>query len=259
MKITTAIILAAGLGTRLGDLTKHNPKALVQVWGEPLIVRLCDQLVDAGIEEIVVVVGYLRRHLMRSLGPSHRGRPITYLESTDFEATNNVTSLALASRYRRPFLLCDCDVLLEAMPPDWLMANGHDLTVPVRQLQADENGTVLRSVGDGEWELRVRRKGDKRHSGDMKSLSIYAVHSTQLASELLDRCMEAVRQNETDLYYEDILSRILLRYSVTSIDVDEAGIRSFEIDTPADLEEAEGFFSSRSTQAEPTFFGGVGQ
>ncbi|MCH4561194.1 choline kinase [Mesorhizobium sp. USDA 4775] len=256
MPIKTAVILAAGLGTRLGDITKHSPKALVKVWGEPLIVRLCNQLVDAGIEEIVVVVGYMRSNIMSTLGAAHRGTPITYLESDNFASTNNVTSLAKAASYRRPFLLCDCDVLLESLPAEWLVEHGRGLGVPVRMLGVDEVGTVMRLIEGERWEMRVKRRGDPSHDGEMKSLSIYAIYESSLASTLLDRCVAAVQNNEINIYYEDILSRILPDFTAAAIDVDAAGLRSFEIDTPLDLAEAEEFLSVRTIQPAAISAGG---
>lgn len=73
-----AVILAAGKGTRLRPLTEDKPKAMVEVNEIPIITHCFDQLADLGAEEFVVVVGYLKEHIIEHFGDSYEGIPITY-------------------------------------------------------------------------------------------------------------------------------------------------------------------------------------
>ncbi|MFC6717302.1 UTP--glucose-1-phosphate uridylyltransferase AglF [Natrialbaceae archaeon GCM10025810] len=73
-----AVILAAGKGTRLRPLTEDTPKALVEVDGTPLIEDVFDNLIDIGVTEFVVVVGYLKEKLIERYGDAYEGVPITY-------------------------------------------------------------------------------------------------------------------------------------------------------------------------------------
>ena len=66
-KIKTAMLLAAGYGTRLKPLTDHTPKPLVPVAGRPMIEYALDKLRDYGIEEIVINVSYLKTQLQAHL------------------------------------------------------------------------------------------------------------------------------------------------------------------------------------------------
>jgi CTP:molybdopterin cytidylyltransferase MocA len=241
MTVSTAIILAAGQGTRLGALTRRLPKALVRIDGQPIIFRLCGQLVDAGIAEIVIVVGHLGHRIMRALGPSHRGCPIRYIGSNDFATSNNVTSLALASAWRRPILICDCDIVLEALPSAWLHLTECDLAVPVRHPVPGETGCVLKPIGNDRWSIGVVLDPVRVDPGLKKSLSLYIVFNPALLSAIYDGCIAAVDGNEVDLYYEDIIGRVAAPYATAAIDVDAAGYRSFEIDRPTDLQRAEEF------------------
>ena len=73
-----AVILAAGEGTRLHPLTEDKPKALVEVGDTPLIEDVFDNLADIGIDEFVVVVGYMKEQIIERYGDEYQGIPITY-------------------------------------------------------------------------------------------------------------------------------------------------------------------------------------
>ena len=73
-----AVILAAGKGTRLRPLTDDKPKVLVEVDGKPLVEDVFDNLVDIGVDEFVVVVGYRKEQVIERYDDEYRGVPITY-------------------------------------------------------------------------------------------------------------------------------------------------------------------------------------
>jgi len=73
-----AVVLAAGKGTRLQPLTEDKPKVLVEVNGTPLIEDVFDNLIDAGADDLVVVVGYKAEQIIDYFGDSYRDVPITY-------------------------------------------------------------------------------------------------------------------------------------------------------------------------------------
>jgi len=73
-----AVILAAGKGTRLRPLTEDKPKVLVEVDDKPLIEYAFDSLIDIGVSEFVVVVGYKKEQLMERYDDEYRDVPITY-------------------------------------------------------------------------------------------------------------------------------------------------------------------------------------
>jgi len=73
-----AVVLAAGKGTRLRPLTEDKPKVLVEVDGTPLIEDVFDRLIEVGIDEFVVVVGYMKEKIIERYGDEYRGAPITY-------------------------------------------------------------------------------------------------------------------------------------------------------------------------------------
>ena len=91
-----AIILAAGMGKRLGEYTKNNTKCMVPVNGTPLIDRVLRQLSVLALNRVVIVVGYEGQKLKSYLGSEQRGLKIEYVDNPVYDKTNNIYSLALA-------------------------------------------------------------------------------------------------------------------------------------------------------------------
>ncbi|WP_436935203.1 bifunctional sugar-1-phosphate nucleotidylyltransferase/acetyltransferase [Halovenus marina] len=79
MSVQTAVVLAAGEGTRLRPLTRNRPKPMLPAANSPILEHVLDALVEAGIERLVLVVGYQHKRVQEHFGPSYRGRPITYV------------------------------------------------------------------------------------------------------------------------------------------------------------------------------------
>ena len=103
-------ILAAGMGRRLGELTKENTKCMVPVNGKPLIARTLSALARLGLSRTVLVVGFGREKLRKYVGDVWEGMPIVYIENEAYATTNNIISLAKAS----DVLIEDDTLLLES-------------------------------------------------------------------------------------------------------------------------------------------------
>ena len=107
-----AMILAAGLGTRMGELTRDLPKPLLAVNGKPLIVQLVESLVAAGFAELVVNLAYLGERIEAALGDGSRfGARIAYSREPDGPlGTGGGVRRALPLLGAAPFLLVNADV-----------------------------------------------------------------------------------------------------------------------------------------------------
>ena len=115
-RISRAIILAAGDGDRMGELTRDHPKALLPVYkGEPMILSPIRALVASGIRDIAVVVGYLANEVKRNLGHgSQHGVNLHYVENLDY-LSGNAISVWRARSWAggEPVILCMGDHLIE--------------------------------------------------------------------------------------------------------------------------------------------------
>lgn len=111
MMIKTAVILAAGLGSRFKDVTKNKPKAFIEVDGETLIERSIRKLIFNGIEKIIIGTGYLSEHFEKL---AQKYPLITCVKSDKYETTSSMYTLYnLRKEVKSDFLLLEGDLLYE--------------------------------------------------------------------------------------------------------------------------------------------------
>lgn len=94
-----ALILAAGMGKRLGELTQHNTKCMIKIHSVTIIERMLQQLTSFSIDRIILVIGYEGEKVRLLIGDSFNGTPIIYVENPIYDRTNNIYSLSLAKNY----------------------------------------------------------------------------------------------------------------------------------------------------------------
>ena len=104
--VRRAVILSAGIGDRLRPLTTDLPKCLVEVGGQPILLRALHALAVQGVEEAVIVVGHKADVIRRRVGTCFAGMDIHYVDAPRYATTNNICSLWDAREY------CDEDILL---------------------------------------------------------------------------------------------------------------------------------------------------
>ena len=247
-----AIILAAGMGKRLGDLTSDRPKCMVEVNGVTLIERMLRQLDAHRLERIVVVVGYRARQLQEFIATLGIRTPVEYVENSIYDKTNNIYSLALAQDYlvRCDTLLLESDIIFEDAVLGLLLADPRENLALVDKYASWMDGTCLVLHGDDTIERFV--PGDQFNFADIgqyyKTVNIYKFSrqfSEQFYVPFLQAYPVAFGNNQ---YYEQVLRTIAI--------LDQSALRAkrltgqhwYEIDDIADLDIARSIFSSSAAQ-----------
>jgi choline kinase len=237
-----AVVLAAGVGSRLRPLTDSTPKCLLEVGGKTILDRLLDDLAKAGVERAVIVTGYLGRAISAHLDRAALPCAVELVENAEYETTNNAASLFVAQKKLRAeaFLLCDGDVVLK--------------NNPVRALRAEPEGCALLvdpSVKLGAEEMKAEVDGDGRVlrlSKELEparclgeSIGIQKVGGGALVRlwEELDRMMHGGRKGA---YYEEAFQRLIDQGVTFRAVLVEPGAWT-EIDDLADLEDARARFA----------------
>lgn len=121
-----ALILAAGLGTRLAPITNDRPKSLVSVNGKPILLKQIENLHENGITDITIVSGYKAEILKKAV---HNLYPeINIIESVDYATTNNMYSAYIARKAigDNGFLMMNADVFYDASVIKVLLENKDD-------------------------------------------------------------------------------------------------------------------------------------
>jgi len=117
-----ALILAAGQGSRLGNLTKLKPKGLLHVAGNPLLGRILRGL-KAGVQETWIVVGYKANMIREQIGENYAGLNIQFIEAKRWKKGNLYSLLAAQGIFHENFLLCMCDHVFDHEIPNTLIDN----------------------------------------------------------------------------------------------------------------------------------------
>ena len=141
-----AIILAAGMGRRLGELTRQNTKCMVRVNGTTLIDRLLTQLSRLSLNRVVIVVGYKGEELRRYIGARFDGSlRIEYVENPVFDKTNNIHSLALAKEQLQQddTLLIESDLIFDDEMFSLILSNPYPNLALVAKYQTWMDGTMV--------------------------------------------------------------------------------------------------------------------
>jgi UDP-N-acetylglucosamine diphosphorylase / glucose-1-phosphate thymidylyltransferase / UDP-N-acetylgalactosamine diphosphorylase / glucosamine-1-phosphate N-acetyltransferase / galactosamine-1-phosphate N-acetyltransferase len=143
--VTKAVVLAAGRGTRMRELTVSRPKPMMEVSGRPVLSYILEGLRDAGVRKILIVIGYKKEVVMNHFGDgSELGVEIVYAEQIRQDGTGKVVELAKDFCGSEPFILSYGDILVDASSYRLLTRPGDaDIVITVRYTEdASKGGAV---------------------------------------------------------------------------------------------------------------------
>lgn len=242
-----AIILAAGMGKRLGKYTRDGTKCMVEVNGKALVDYALDAIEAAGIRDVTIVVGYRKDKLIAHLEGRHPGLAIEYVANDVYDKTNNIYSLWLARERMAEddILLLESDLIFEpALLRELVEAPGPNVAV-VSKFESWMDGTVTLLDDEG----RIVSVIDKDHfrwnevETYYKTVNIYKLSkefSRKYYLPFLDAYLAAFGDN---VYYEQVLKVLAFLEDIDLRALPVKGRRWYEIDDPHDLAVAETLFA----------------
>ena len=250
-----AIILAAGMGRRLGDYTKDNTKCMVPVNGVRLIDRLLGQLAKQQLSRVIIVVGYKGKELREYIETTYLS-PLTshpsplkieFAENPVYDKTNNIYSLALVKDKLQEddTLLIESDLIFSDRMIPMIVDNPYPNLALVAKYETWMDGTMVRL--DDEQNIVNFISKDAFDYNDVdsyyKTVNIYKLSrqfSQQKYVPFLDAYTKAVGNNE---YYENVLRIISLLNNHDMKALPIGGEKWYEIDDKQDLDIAEALFA----------------
>ena len=222
-----AIILAAGMGKRLKELTQNNTKCMVKVNGVRLIDRVLGQLAKLGLKRTVLVTGYEGEKLRRHVGRKWNGMRIDYIDNPVYGKTNNIYSLALAADelVKDDTLLIESDLIFEDSIFEKVLKDPHPNVAVVDAYQSWMDGTCVQI--------------------DENIYKFSKAFSKEDYVPFLQAYSKALGANE---YYEQVLRVISLLDKPLMHALPLTGEKWYEIDDVQDLDIAESMFCSPEEQ-----------
>ncbi|QUC66675.1 aminotransferase class I/II-fold pyridoxal phosphate-dependent enzyme [Aristaeella hokkaidonensis] len=242
-----AIILAAGMGKRLKELTQNNTKCMVKVNGVTLIDRMLHQIEKKELSRIIIVVGYEGQKLIDYIGTLGIQTPIEFIENPVYDRTNNIYSLALAKEWlvQEDTLLFESDLIFEDAILDAILSDPRETLALVDKYESWMDGTCVKLGDDDSIEAFVPGKQFKFSEirDYYKTVNIYKFSrhfSETHYVPFLDAYQSALGKNE---YYEQVL-RVITMLDEPEIKAKRLeGQRWYEIDDIQDLDIAESIFT----------------
>ena len=233
-----AVILAAGIASRLRPLTDTTPKCLLKIGERCLLERAFDALIQNGLDEFIVVTGYCRQQIVDFLRTRYPVQNITFIHNDRYESTNNIYSLWLARPYAdgEEILLLDSDIvfdpqivgkLLHSDKADILALDRHELGAEEIKVIVDDAQKVVEiskvcSISDAVGES----VGIEKMSAEYTEALFHELE-IMITTEGLD-----------NIFYERAFERLIPQgYSFYVMDT--TGFFSAELDTVEDFQQAQ--------------------
>ena len=243
-----AIILAAGMGKRLGDLTKDNTKCMVKVNGVPLIDRLLTQLSRFSLVKVIIVIGYEGKKLRDYIGQEYKGLAIEYIENSIYNTTNNIYSLSLAKQQLQEddTLLIESDLIFEDSLFDMILNSPDPNVALVDKYETWMDGTMVHLDEENNIVNFVPKKTFKYSDVSSYYKTVYKFSKEFSRSKyvpFLEAYSIAWGNNE---YYEQVLRVITLLDNTDLKALPLTGEKWYEIDDVQDLDIAETLFADSS-------------
>ena len=245
-----AVILAAGMGKRLGELTKDNTKCMVKVNGTCLIDRLLNQLDSLQLKRIIIVIGYQGEKLIEHIKSLSIHTPIEYINNPIYDKTNNIYSLYLAKKQLQEAdtLLIESDLIFEDSLFTKIVNNPYPNLALVAKYEPWMDGTMVCLNSDNYITEFISKKSFKYSDVESyyKTVNIYKFSKDFLCNNyipFLEAYSKALGNNE---YYEQVLRVITLLDKCELKGLPLNGERWYEIDDIQDLNIAETLFAKKN-------------
>jgi len=230
-QVRTALLLAAGTGSRLAPLTDKTPKCLVPVNEISILERLVDALRFHNFKRLVIVVGHEADSIRNYLGTPAGSMEITYITSPVYKTTNNIYSLWLArTKIDEPFLLIESDLVFG---PEMLKDMLQPDRIAVSKLKPWMNGTTV-TINSRHKIKAFQMDGQKSDDKHYKTVNIYSF-STQAWQLIRTKLDHYISKNMVNDYYETVFAEMVSEGCLSFTPVLFDANRWYEIDTLADL------------------------
>jgi histidinol-phosphate/aromatic aminotransferase/cobyric acid decarboxylase-like protein/CTP:phosphocholine cytidylyltransferase-like protein len=244
-----ALILAAGMGARLGSLTKNNTKGMIEINNVPIIERLINQILKSGIEKIVIVVGYKRNGLIDFLYKRFPFVDFIFVVNEIFAKTNNIYSLFLAKEYlvKSDTIIFESDLvlsdniipnLINAKEPNLVLLAEYESWMDGTVVELDDSQRILNFISGSKFDFSNKNKL-------FKTVNLYKFSTAFSINHYIPFLQAYITSCGDNVYYEDVLKVIsFLSHTNLKGQVLSQKDNWYEIDDKHDIINANAIFSN---------------
>lgn len=242
-----SIILAAGLGSRLGELTKECTKCMVKINGITLIERMLRQLDRYGMDRIIIVTGYKGDILKDYVQNLRINTPVVFVDNSDYWHTNNIYSLWLTREFLEEMdsLVLESDMIFEDRVIEKMLAVDNGCGTFVARPRPWMDGSIVKLDKDNNIVYFVDDEEVKRIDPSYyhKIVSIYKFKKRYVSEKYMTYLNEYVKKNRDNNLYESLLKVIDLdvEKKIPAEILDEE--QWYEINDIQDMDIAESMFA----------------
>lgn len=250
--IMQAIILAAGMGKRLKELTKDSTKCMIKVNGVTLIERMLSQLDKLNLSGIIIVVGYKAEELISFISNLAVQTPIIFVTNDIYYKTNNIFSLYLAKNYllKEDTLLLESDLIFTDAVLQKIINDQYPSLALVAKYESWMDGTVVTLDEDNNITSFIGKMQYDYNDINQyyKTVNIYKFNKQFSNTHYVPFLEAYIKAQGRNVYYEQVLKVIgLLDKPEIKATILENEIW-YEIDDAQDLNIAESLFSVSSEE-----------
>lgn len=228
-----AILLAAGIGKRLKPLTDVTPKPLIRIGDKPILERMLDSLIEAGIKDIYIVVGHLKEKIKKSIGSCRKGVAFRYILNRDYKSGSVLSVWAARNYFNDDILLMDSDVVFENKILRKIIESKNKNCL-LMDRDYNETGEEMKVAVLNKRVVQIARCITEKYDEIGEGVGFFKL-SKEYHRELLT-VLEEVIASDKNSDYEDALDKLVRRIPVGFEDV--TGLRWTEIDFKGDIEKA---------------------
>jgi choline kinase len=236
MRPTKAIILAAGVGARLGGDPTRPPKSLLRFGGKSLLRRHFEILWRAGVNEVLIGVGYQSDRVVAEVHASAGPLAVRLVDNPEFRSGSVVTLASLAEGLLsdEPVLLMDADVLYDDRMMHLLMASTHENCLLLDRGAEFGEEPVKICVRDGRI-VEFRKRVEVGYDFWGESVGFFRL-SAPVARRIAERTETYLTAGRRDEPYEEVIRDLVLGDPVSSFGYEDVtGLPWIEIDFPDDV------------------------
>jgi len=234
-----AVILAAGVASRLRPLTDNTPKCLLKLGQKSILERTIDNLLENEIEDLVIVTGYLEDKIKAFLNKKYPFLDITYIFNDVYDSTNNIYSLWLTRNHIQDtdILLLDSDIIFDHRILKLVIGKGEGNFLAVRsdhELGDEEMKVIITS--DNQITKISKKIDPQTAAGESIGIEKFETGFLKILFEKLHHRV-VTNRSVNDFYEAAFQDTIDDGQKFYALDVGD--YKCIEVDTVADFEQAE--------------------